>query len=466
MTLNSKSFKLFFVFGLWFLAGFLWWFWSYVMVDGNLILTSWQPYWHLQTWLWHEVLPNKNLLAFGYTLVILLLFLAWFFMLLSLKRLKPKTEKRLKTWQVVLIYLGLSLPFILAYNALSHDLFNYIFNAKMVLFYHANPHVKTALDFSYDPWTRFMHNVHTPAPYGYGWTGLSLAPYFLGLGKFSLTWLIFKLFEFLSLVVLFFLMRWWGRLLGFKLRLWHLASFFLNPLILVEMLSNAHNDIWMMNLFLVASGLLLSFIKDKPIKLKNFQLTKLFGLILSLFFFLLAGWIKLATFVTSVWYGLLFLASWFNLEKPKGIISGLLSIWLREKVRLLVKLTPLAFSLLLFLLLLSSRSRQFLPWYLSWSLVFLPLLLAASEKITLGVVRVDKKESLEWLPRVSLYFSFWLIGFSFSSLLRYLPWLYYAGYSDEIILKQKAITWLGGLGLFVILYLFRKKLTLKFLVND
>ncbi len=455
MTFNVSRLKWFLTFSFWFLVSLLWWFWSYILVDGNLVLSRWSVYWHWQEWLWQRLLPNSTLLAGSYLVIVVSLFAAWLFFL---QRLKASPPKKIETYRLVLVYFLLSLPFLLAYNALSHDVFNYIFNAKMVVVYQANPHVKTALDFSFDPLTRFMHNTHTPAPYGYGWTGLSLIPYFLGLGKFSLTWLWFKLFSFLSLVWLFFNLKWVAGLLKLKVDLWQWATLFLNPLILIEILSNAHNDFWMMSLFLTSIGLSLSLIKSKKLPGYLARLSKSVLLILSLFLFLFAGWIKLASFVTTPLYGILLLIAWFDFNRFRGF---LLFTWIEKQLEFFLKLTPLIFSVLFFLLLLTDRSKQFLPWYLSWSLVFLPLLLALAKKITLGVRRVDIGINFSWLPEIALLWSFWLVAFSFSSLLRYLPWLYYLSYSPGLINQQRLITWLGGLFIFMLLYSLRRSIAFK-----
>ena len=66
---------------------------------------------------------------------------------------------------------------------------------------------------------------------------------------------------------------------------------------------------------------------------------------------------------------------------------------------------------------LTSRSQQFHPWYLSWSLVWLPVI-----------------KNKVWRNTLLL--------FSISSLVRYLPWMLENGYNPQILLKQKLITWI------------------------
>ncbi len=115
----------------------------------------------------------------------------------------------------------------------SYDVFNYLFNAKMVWIYQVNPHIHAAIEFSRDPMLRFMQNVHTPAPYGYGSTALSLIPGLTWFTKnFTISFWAMKLF-----VTSFWLGQLWiTKKLVNKLfphepwRFWLLA---LNPLVLV-----------------------------------------------------------------------------------------------------------------------------------------------------------------------------------------------------------------------------------------
>src|SRR4030043_660193 len=75
---------------------------------------------------------------------------------------------------------------IFAYPFLSSDLFNYLFDAKIILNYHVSPYTHRPLDFPDDEWLRFMRWVHRYSPYGPFWLGLSLIPASLGFGKFIL----------------------------------------------------------------------------------------------------------------------------------------------------------------------------------------------------------------------------------------------------------------------------------------
>lgn len=192
-------------------------------------------------------------------------------------------------WFLVLAVFG-----IFSYPLFSYDIFNYLFNAKMVLIYHANPHIKTALDFAFDPMLQFMRNTHSPAPYAYGWTAFSLIP---GLawfaGKFTLSFWLMKLFIvafwLLTLKVLHQLV-----ITLFPKELWRWWLFALNPLVLVETLINGHNDVVMMFLALQSYWLLMQSVKLRAILLLVLSASIKYATILLLpFYFLKSKFPKL-----------------------------------------------------------------------------------------------------------------------------------------------------------------------------
>jgi len=353
------------------------------LTDPNLTLLNLNFFVSLQTYLWQHVLPLQNFRTIFYGVLIILIFINYLLILKNWHDLK--LDVRQNFWKFLII---VSLPLIFSYNALSHDLFNYIFNAKMIIEYGANPHVQTAINFPNDPMLRFMNNIHTPAPYGYGWTTLSLLPYLAGLGKFLSTFIVFKLFAFLSLILALLISeKFWRKANYFKL-----ALFFLNPLLLIEILSSAHNDLWML-----APALLAVYLAT------NLQKKKFFKIILIAVLLAVSISIKFATIV------LLPLIIYLALKNRLGRLGKFPTYDLM--------------AIAMFAPLLTERSKQFLPWYLLWSLIFLPLI---------------KNKFLRNL----------LIVFSFSSLLRYLPWMYYLPWmsfhldSSSLESLQKAITWL------------------------
>lgn len=226
-------------------------------------------------------------------------------------------------WILVIGFLG-----IFSYPMFSYDLFNYLFNAKMVWIYQANPHIQTAIEFAGDPMLRFMQNVHTPAPYGYGWTVLSLIP---GLawfsGKFILAFWVMKGF-----IAGFWLGLLWilNKLVKklFPKEPWRFWLFALNPLVLVETLINGHNDVVMMFLALFAYWFWLSSKKIKSILLLLFSASIKYATIVLLPFFRSAALSSIALLAVMFtrpdqlhsWY-LIWAFSFAVLAKSKWLLS-------------------------------------------------------------------------------------------------------------------------------------------------
>ncbi len=167
--------------------------------------------------------------------------------------------------KVSLKYLKIStitniLILIFAYPFLSHDLFNYMFDAKIILNYHANPYTHRPLDFPSDEWLRFMHWVHRYSPYGPLWLGGSLIPAALGFGKFILNFFTFKIFiGIFHLINSYLIFKILGKIKP-NFQLLGTAFYALNPTLLIEGVVNAHNDVVLAS-FMLASIYFLTFNK-------------------------------------------------------------------------------------------------------------------------------------------------------------------------------------------------------------
>jgi hypothetical protein len=373
---------------------------SFIFTDPNLTLINTTWFTNYQAFLWQKILPNLFLRTSIYLFLVISLFINYYFLLKNWPQKLIFFEK--KIWFSLIILFGVLL---LSYNALSHDIFNYIFNARMVIKYGANPHIISAQNFPHDPWSRFMHNVHTTAPYGQFWTILSLIPYYLGFNKFVLTWLSFKSFSFLAMLLAFFCsLKLLNREKDKNLKL---ALLFLNPLILIETLSNAHNDWWMM------WPVLLSFLIAKEFKKSN----KLWHLLIIFLLMIFSIFIKYASLLVLPF--IIYYLIRDNLNK--------LNIFQNNSFIKLKKIIDQYFwdvlSFSLFLPLLSSRSQRFLTWYLIWPMAFLPLL-----------------KSKWWKNN--------LLFFSFTALLSYLPWMIYLPWlnfdqdTPNILLLKQSLLWL------------------------
>lgn len=197
---------------------------SFALVDPNLTLIN-HPLW---------VSFRDAMVQFGYfqranswytyVVIILLLSVCHYLIVKNFKKYNPI--------KLSLIIGGI---LIFSYPFLSHDFFNYIFDAKIFTFYGQNPYTHIPANFAEDEWLRFMHWVDRTYPYGPSFLVLTFIPSFLGLGKFILNFFFFKLFS----AVFYFLGVYFLQKIDKKTAI----IFATHPLILIEGLVNAHNDL-------------------------------------------------------------------------------------------------------------------------------------------------------------------------------------------------------------------------------
>src|SRR3989338_4131465 len=139
---------------------------------------------------WWEIFRDK-MVYFGYyrremswiiyLAIVILLFISHYFFL-----------KRYKQFDHVKLAIIIGTILLFSYPFLSHDFFNYMFDAKVDTVYYKNPYFYKALDFPKDPWLRFMHWTHRTYPYGPLFLLITIIPSFLSFGKFALSFLFFK----------------------------------------------------------------------------------------------------------------------------------------------------------------------------------------------------------------------------------------------------------------------------------
>jgi hypothetical protein len=419
MKINKDQQQFFYLLAIYIFLFFIYSLFSFVFTDPNLTLVNNIYFTRWQNFLWQNILPNVFLRTATYLFLIITLFINYYYLLKKWPKKISFFDK--KFGFSLLMLFGIIL---LSYNALSHDLFNYIFNARILVKYGANPHLTPALNFAHDPWSRFMHNTHTTAPYGQLWTLLSLAPYYLGFNKFILTWLSFKFFSFLAMLIAFFCS--WKLLDKNKNRNFQLALLFLNPLILIETLSNAHNDWWMM------WPVLLSFLIAKKFKEeKEKKIWQLLIIVLLMFFSIFTKFASLLVLPFLLYYLI------------KDDLNKLI-IFQNNSLKKLKKFIDQYFwditSFTLFIPLLTARSQRFLTWYLIWSIAFLPLLKSKWWKNNLLIFSVTAL--LSYLP--------WII---------YLPWLTFDQETPNLLFLKQALLWCPILvyNLFLIATIFLKK---------
>ena len=192
---------------------------------------------------------NRPLSTAIFLVILTLLFIHYFvFIFLAIK-------KRISRKQAWFLVLAGFVVLVFSYNAFSYDLFNYIFDAKIITYYHLNPYFYKALDFPNDPMLSFMRWTHRYYPYGPVWLFLTAPISFIGLNIFSLTFFLFKIFISGFFLGTVYFIEKIVRKVSPGNEIYALVFFGLSPLVLIESVVSVHNDIVMM--FFAVLGLYL-----------------------------------------------------------------------------------------------------------------------------------------------------------------------------------------------------------------
>lgn len=213
---------------------------SYTQIDLNLTLSGNPIYQQVQRQLIFLGYFQRHLSAWIYSIIQITMFGLYFYLM------KLVLSHRLNIRQIVKLIILVSLLALLSYPAFSHDIFNYMFDARIVTKYHLNPYFYKANDFPGDLWVRFMHWTHRYYPYGPLWLILTLPFSYLGFGKFVLTLVNFKLMFFLFHLGNLYLIYKITQKLYPDHKLTALAFYGLNPLIISESLVSPHNEVMML----------------------------------------------------------------------------------------------------------------------------------------------------------------------------------------------------------------------------
>lgn len=229
----------------WILTIFLLAFFSYTQIDLNLTLSQNPLYLSLQNNLIQLGYFNRNLNTEIFSILFILLALFYLlFVYLSYKKLI-----NLNQLHTIILITAVICTF--SYNAFSHDFFNYMFNGKIVTFYHLSPYQYRALDFPQDDWTRFMQWTHVTMPYGPSWLIVITLVSALSFSKFIVHFFLLKLT--FSLTYLF------SALLVTKIAqqrktdtLIATSLFAFHPLIIIDGLISPHIDLIMYFFVLVS----------------------------------------------------------------------------------------------------------------------------------------------------------------------------------------------------------------------
>jgi len=259
------------------------------------------------------MLYNRHVFEIFFVITILLLFIIQIYFLFT---------KR-KNIHIKIIILGLMILFF-AYPFLSTDIFSYLFSAKILYVYHQNPYkIIPELFRNRDIWLSFTLWTHRRYVYGPIYLAISTIPFIV----FTAKKFLFILYSTKIISGIIFILT--GIIITKLTKNTKKALFlwFVNPLLIIELLINSHNDVFMIFLFLLSIWLW-----DSK--------KKLLGII---------------SFILSV------LTKYVSL--PFGILFFL------KKQRRSIILTSI---LILFLLLLGLRYPTSQAWYYTWIYFLLP----------------------------------------------------------------------------------------------
>ncbi len=224
---------------------------SFTQVDLNLTLSKISVY---QT-------AEKALQYIGFfqrplsTLILLVLLTFLFIFYFVFLNLAKNGKLSLRNLKILTVLSFVTLVF--SYNAFSYDLFNYIFDARIITHYQQNPYLHSAGNFFNDPMLNFMRWTHRTYPYGPSWLILTVPLSFLGLGIFLPTFFLFKLLMGLSFLGSCYLIYKISEMIFPEHKIFNTVFFAFNPLVLIESLISAHNDIPMIFFILLSIYLIL-----------------------------------------------------------------------------------------------------------------------------------------------------------------------------------------------------------------
>ncbi len=380
---------------LWFLTILGLFFYSFTQVDLNLTLIRHPLFNQIVKSFQYVGYFQRPLSTYLYLFLLLVLFLLYCSFLALAK--KGKLSRR-EFWMVIIFT---SVILLFSYPAFSYDIFNYMFDAKTIVFYHSNPWLYKPLYFVGDPWLHFMHWTHRPSIYPPVWIGLSLPFYFLGFNFFLPILFNFKILMALGFLGSIFVLEKLLKQEKEPNTILPLVFYAFSPLMLIENLVSGHNDIVMM--FFVV----LSF---------YFLTKKRFLFAFSMLF--ISIFVKYAT---------LFLVPVFFYCFIRAIQKKTINwdrIWLFCALSMFV-----AF-------LLSPIREEMYPWYAIWFLPFVSLI-----------------PSNKFIINVSLVISFGL-------LLRYIPYMLFGTYLSPTP-EIKEIVLFFPVALFIIYYVFKTNLKKK-----
>ncbi len=235
---------------LWIIGGIFLLLYSFTQVDLSLTLSQASFIQDVQKGFQHIGWFSRPLSTYLYIGTIIYLFSLFVITIynISKKRLTSKT-----LWMMIIIVTIILIP---SYNAFSYDLFNYIFDARIVSHYNLSPYEFKPLDFPGDAMLSFMRSTHRVYPYGPTWLGFTVPLTYVASEVFVISLALFKIMSAAAYLGTCYFIKRIAENLKIKNPNMALALFALNPLVIIEGIVSAHNEIVMMFFAVLAFYLL------------------------------------------------------------------------------------------------------------------------------------------------------------------------------------------------------------------
>ncbi len=362
---------------------------SFTQIDLSLTLSQasvWQSVQKSFQYIGYFNRPFSTILFIS-ILILMFAYYIWF--------LKKAIRKELKTKDLIVLIVSTAVVLSFSYNAFSYDLFNYIFDAKIVTHYHENPYFHRALDYPADPMLSFMRWTHRVYPYGPVWLGLTIPISFIGMNIFLLTFFLFKFLITGFYLASVFLIYKINKKINPDHAIFNTAFFALNPLIIIESLVSSHHDIVM--IFFALVGINLFFLRKR---------------ILAIILIIISSQVKIPTIGLLMPLVVSFIPFKERLDNNKFIILSIISMFLASGYALTI--------------------IEIQPWYFIWILPFIALL------------------------KPNKYVMSLTIGFSLGLLLRYTVLLYFGNWDGIGVPIRNALTIITPLVFIAFVYVYNK----------
>lgn len=218
---------------------------SFTQVDLNLTLSRISLVFAIQDFFQYIGYFERSLSTWLYSACIVLLYTSYAFVLYKTRKNKVSVGG---VWMLVI---STCILLLVSYPAFSYDIYNYMFDSRIVTEYGQNPYVHKALDYPSDPWINFMRWTHRTYPYGPLWIAMTVPLTFVTGGTFLPALFLFKALMMISYIISVWAIYHIQKNVFPEHALLSMVAFALNPLVIVESLVSSHNDIVMMALALM-----------------------------------------------------------------------------------------------------------------------------------------------------------------------------------------------------------------------